>query len=258
MSFLPARTLPFTWAMLLLIVALPRSEAAAPARPATPPTPRAAAPYDITGYWVSVVTEDWLERMTMPPKGFPGGLPVNAAARKFAEGFDAAADKAAGEACRAYGAPGILRMPGRLHISWQDDSTLRVDFSAGTQTRLIVFGRTPETAQPSLQGQSVGSWSEALHLRQFARPAQETGRPALRVVTDHLRLGYLQKNGFPYSANAVMTEHFDRFELNGTPWIVVTTTVEDPEYLSEPLIWSTQFRKEPDSSKWKPTACGEF
>jgi len=38
---------------------------------------------------------------------------------------------------------------------------------------------------------------------------------------------------------------------------VVTTQIEDPKYLREPLIWSTQFRKEPDGSKWRPTACGE-
>mgnify|MGYP003342381936 CR=1 FL=1 len=35
------------------------------ARPA--PTARSSAPVDLTGYWVSVVTEDWAWRMRTPP-----------------------------------------------------------------------------------------------------------------------------------------------------------------------------------------------
>jgi len=230
--------------------------AGAPGQPAPPKSAREAAPFDLTGYWVSVITEDWLERMTMPPKNFIGSLPVNDAARKFAASFDLAADKAAGQECRPHGAAGNIRSPGRLHFTWVNDDTLRIDFSAGTQTRTIPFKPATPSTELSWQGQSSASWNEALHLRQFAAPAR-TGRPALRVVTKQMKPGYLQRNGMPYSEQAVMTEFYDRFELDGTPWIVVTTQIDDPQYLREPLIWSTQFRKESDGSKWRPTACGE-
>jgi len=165
--------------------------AAAPGQPAPPKSAREAAPFDLTGYWVSVITEDWLERMTMPPKNFIGSLPVNDAARKFAASFDLAADKAAGQECRPHGAAGNIRSPGRLHITWANDDTLQIDFSAGTQTRTIPFKPAAPTAELSWQGQSSASWNEALHLRQFAAPAR-TGRPALRVMTKQMKPGYLQ------------------------------------------------------------------
>ena len=103
-------------------------------------TPRAAAPVDITGYWVSVVTEDWRYRMVMPAKGDYQGVPLTPAARKIADSWDPAKEAASGEPCKAYGAPAILRVPGRLHITWQDDQTLKLETDAGQQTRLFHFG----------------------------------------------------------------------------------------------------------------------
>src|SRR5438093_4783865 len=108
-----------------------------------PPTPRAVAAADLTGYWVSVVTEDWEFRMVTAPKGEFGGLgsiPINDAGRRVAATWDPAKDEAAGEQCKSYGAAAIMRVPGRLHVTWQDDNTLRIDTDAGTQTRLLHFG----------------------------------------------------------------------------------------------------------------------
>src|SRR5262245_22865368 len=101
---------------------------------------RATAIKDLTGYWVSVVAEHWHLRMLVPPKGDVTMLPVNAEARRIANAWDPAKDAAAGEACRSYGAPTIMRVPGRLHITWVDDNTLKIDTDAGTQTRLLHFG----------------------------------------------------------------------------------------------------------------------
>src|SRR5215216_6787415 len=103
---------------------------------APPRTPRQVAPIDLTGYWVSPVIEDWKFRMVTPNKGEFGGLPLNPAGRKLGESWDPAKDEAAGEQCRAYGAASIMRLPGRLHITWQDDNTLQVETDTGTQTRL--------------------------------------------------------------------------------------------------------------------------
>src|SRR2546423_2142947 len=111
------------------------------AQPATAPaTPRAAAAIDLTGYWVSLVTEDWRFRMVTPQKGDYASVPLNAEARKIADAWDPAKDEAAGRQCKSYGAPAIMRVPGRLHITWENDTTLKVETDAGTQTRLLHFG----------------------------------------------------------------------------------------------------------------------
>ena len=83
-----------------------------------PPTAKAGAPIDLTGYWVSLVTQDWRVRMFTPPKGDYAGVPLNAAARKIADAWDPAKDEAAGEQCRSYGAAALMRVPeiGRAHV----------------------------------------------------------------------------------------------------------------------------------------------
>src|SRR4051812_26266623 len=107
-----------------------------------PANPRAGAAIDLTGYWVSVISEDWKFRMVTPKKGVYDSLMLNAEGRRVADAWDPAKDEAAGEQCRAYGAANIMRMPGRLHITWQDDTTLKVDTDAGTQTRLFHFSES--------------------------------------------------------------------------------------------------------------------
>src|SRR5580765_9063262 len=130
---------------------------------APPPTPRAAAPVDFTGYWVSVVSEDWRWRMVTPARGDFASIPFNAEGRRIGLTWDPAKDEAAGEQCRAYGAAGIMRRPGRLRISWQDDSTLKVETDAGMQTRLLHFGswKPAKDAKPTWQGDSVAEWEMA-------------------------------------------------------------------------------------------------
>src|ERR1051325_2701678 len=57
-------------------------------------TPQASAPFEMTGYWVSVVTEDWRYRMVTPPRGAFGGAPLNPAGRQAAMAWDPAKDEA--------------------------------------------------------------------------------------------------------------------------------------------------------------------
>jgi hypothetical protein len=203
---------------------------------------KASAPMDLTGYWVAFITEDWRFRMVTPRKGDYQAVPLTEQGRKVADAWDPAADEAAGNQCKAYGAAALMRVPARFHITWQDGDTLRVDSDAGMQTRLFHFG-TP-SAPPggrTWQGESKAEW---------LRPA------SLKVVTTNLRPGYLRKNGVPYSGNAVMTEYFDVAPLpNGGQVLLVTTIVDDPQYLREPFIVSSQFKKEADGSKWDPTPC---
>jgi hypothetical protein len=225
------------------------------AGPAAPANARVAAPIDLTGYWVSVVIEDWKFRMVTPDKGEFAALPLNPEGQKIGKTWDPARDEAAGEQCRAYGAPAIMRVPTRLHVTWQDDNTLKIDTDAGTQTRLLRFGAAPGTpgaataaaaapapTEPSWQGHSVAQWN---------RPGR-----SLKVVTTNLRPGYVRKNGAPYSNKTVLTEYFDIQAMpNGDQWLTVTTRIEDPVYFTRPFMTSSDFKKLPNATGWNPTPC---
>jgi hypothetical protein len=222
------------------------------------PSPRAAAPIDLTGYWVSVVTEDWLWRMVTPKKGDVASVPLNAEGRRVANQWDPARDEASGERCRPFGAAGLLRLPGRLRLTWESDTVLRLDADAGTQTRLFHFGGGPASGgPPTWQGHSAAQWEFPAGRGGGTTRLEGAPTPggALKVVTTRMRPGYLRKNGVPYSANAVLTEYFHRFNLDGDSWLLVITRVEDPQYLNEPFITSTHFKQVPDASGWNPTPC---
>ena len=221
-------------------------------------TPQSIAPLDLTGYWVSLVTEDWRYRMIVPDKGDFQSVPLNPEGIKVADTWDPARDQADGNQCKSYAAPAIMRVPGRLHITWENDNTLRIDTDSGTQTRLLHFGAdAPEHFAPQWQGYSLASWEGMGPQSARAQGGGEGQRPGyLKVVTTHLKPGYLRKNGVPYSANAELLEYFDSFkELNGDIWLVVTTIVTDPQYLTVPFVTSTHFRKQMDASGWDPTPC---
>lgn len=239
-----------TVAALAVLAAAAGTTTAQPQRTGTAATPRAQAPIELTGYWISIVSEDWRFRMVTPPKGDYASVPLNAAARKVADAWDPARDEAAGLQCKAYGAPAVMRIPGRLHITWENDTTLRIDTEAGTQTRRLMFGPGPRGRERTWQGQSSAAWEFA-----GGRAGRAAGG-SLKVTTTDLRPGYLRTNGVPYSANTVVTEHFNVVAgARGDALLIVTTIVEDPEYLNQPFITSTHFRREPDGSGWKPNPC---
>jgi hypothetical protein len=232
-------------AILLALVAGPiaraqqQQQAGAAARPA-----RDRAPIDLTGYWVSYVTENWRYRMVTPAKGEYRRIPSSPAALPLINAWDPAADERAGNQCKSYGAGGIMNVPGRLHITWQDADTLRIDTDAGMQTRLFRFSPRPASSSSSWQGESAAAWEPA------------PGGGSLRVITSNLRAGYLRKNGVPYSERATVTEHFDVAPLaDEGRLLLVTTIVDDPVYLTGPYVVSPHFKKERDGSKWDPTPC---
>ena len=223
--------------------------------PKTLPTPRAAAPFDLTGNWVSVVTEDWRWRMVVPRKGDYSSVPLSAEGRKIADMWDPA--KSANDGCKPYGAAAIMRVPGRLRIVWDNDTTLRIDTDAGRQTRLLHFDKGQTQPGRTWQGYSAAVW-DLISARGGLGVSLATAPPrmgALKVITTNLRAGYLRKNGVPYSEDTVVTEYFDRLAAYETDWLTVLTIVEDPRYLSQQFITSTHFKRESDSSKWMPTPC---
>jgi hypothetical protein len=218
------------------------------AGPAPARTAQAAAPIDLTGYWVSVVTEDWRYRMVTPTKGDYQGVPMTAAAVTIADAWDPAKEEASGDACKSYGAPAILRVPGRLHITWQDDQTLKMDTDAGQQTRVFHFGdwKAPEGPH-TIQGNSVAVWEGG------GRGATDGD---MKVTTTNLKAGFLRKNGVPYSDNTSLTEYYELVtEPSGSPLLVVTIVTTDPTYLRQPFVITSQYKKEAGDAKWKPTPC---
>ena len=215
-------------------------------------TARADAPIELTGYWVSVVTQDWRWRMVTPAKGDYASIPITLEAKKAGDNWDPVRDEAAGEQCKSYGAPALMAVPTRLRITWQDASTLKVETDAGTQTRLFYFGdKRPPRGAPTWQGESIARWERPPAARGAASKAG-----SLKVVTSHLRPGYLRKNGVPYGADAVLTEYWDvSADPNGDQWITLTSTVQDDKYLREPWVTALNFKKEGDGAKWDPTPC---
>jgi hypothetical protein len=224
-----------------------------------PPSARAIAPVDLTGYWVSVVSEDWQWRMVTPRKGDYASIPLNAAGTKLADQWSPAEDGS----CKAYGAPLSLRNPTRIHVTWENDQTLRIETDAGRQTRRLHFGGRIVPARRDLQGHSAAEWQmtrQAIASSGADGGVANPNRPAptwasLKVVTTNMQAGWLRRNGVPFSDKAVLTEYFDTFSDGPDQWFTVTTIVEDPAYLTQPFIVSSNFRKEADASRWNPVPC---
>jgi hypothetical protein len=239
--------------------------------PAPPKTAKAAAPIDLTGYWVSQIVDEWRFRVS-PIKGDINYMPLNAEARKVANAWDPAKDEADGNQCKAYGAVGVMQRPGRVHITWEDEGTLRIDTDAGTQTRLLHFSQAAQAQRgaPSWQGYSFAQWQVPggvlmdLGGQGFVfggggrgrGGAPKPGTGSLKVVTTNMLPGYLRKNGVPYSANAVLTEYFNLLSgADGQQYISLSAFVEDPVYLNQPFIRTYEFKKQPDAAGWEPTPC---
>jgi hypothetical protein len=187
--------------------------------------------------------------MLTPPKGDHSDFLLTPEGTKLADSWDAAKDEALKDHCKAYGAPNIMRVPGRFHITWADDRTLKIETDAGQQTRLLRFPAAPgapvataagPAAPASRQGTSTAQWE----------------RKALRVQTSNLTPGYLQYNGVPYSAGTTMLEYFDVItEPGGEIWLIDDAIITDPTYLVRSVKRSTHLRKQADAKGWDPQPC---
>jgi len=236
-----------------------------------PQTARQQAPIDLAGYWVSLIVDEWRFRVT-PQKGDIAYLPLNAQARQIATAWDPDKDQTDGNACRAYGAIGVMQRPGRLHITWDGDNALKIETDAGTQTRALRFpsigsGQVAAagSGEPTWQGNSAAVWQVN------GRPLIDTGGTGfvpinrvqgatrggqLKVTTTNMKPGYIRKNGVPYSDKAVLTEYFTLLtgQANDS-YIALTAMVDDPAYLTGQFIRTYTFEKVADAAGWDPTPC---
>ena len=230
-----------------------------------PATGQSVAPIDLTGYWESLIVDEWRFRVS-PQKGDIPYLPINAAARQVANAWDPAKDTADGQQCKAYGAVGVMQRPGRLHITWQDANTMKVEADAGTQTRLLHFGPPPaQLGAPSGQGYSNANWQVNGRVlidtggTGFVPALRQQGTSTsgtMRVVTTNMLPGYIRKNGVPYSDKAVLTEYYNRLAgQQNDSYIALTATVEDPTYLTGPFMRTYTFKQLPNATGWDPTPC---
>jgi hypothetical protein len=225
--------------------------------------------------------------MLTPPHGDYASVPLNPAGKKLADMWTTAQDGS----CMAYGAAGVMRMPTRVHITWSDPNTLKLETDWGEQTRTFHFiaGRPygvnamgddralpamaraaagPDQGAATLQGNSVAVWQlpYAINANEGQRGPQRAGgfgAPAapepggnLQVFTSNLAPGWLRRNGVPYGSHTQLTEYYQTFtDPVGKKWFDVTTNVVDPEYLMAPFITSSDFRSEPDNAHWAPHPC---
>ncbi len=233
-------------------------------QPPAQQTARARAPIDLTGYWVSMIVDEWRFRVT-PQKGDIAYLPLNNEARQIANAWDPDKDQADGNACKAYGAIGVMQRPGRLHITWDGDNALKIETDAGSQTRVLNFAPAGAPGAPSWQGHSQASWQVNGRLLidtggtgfvpiNRVQGAQRGGQ--LKVTTANMKPGYIRKNGVPYSDKAVLTEYFTLLagQANDS-YIALTAMVDDPTYLTGQFIRTYTFKKVADATGWDPTPC---
>ncbi len=185
---------------------------------------------DITGYWNGMLTEEFRIRLYGPEPGEIDGLPLNERGREAALNFDPNEYYKPENQCRKHGGAYVMRGPFAKHFYYEDEATLVIRIELEAQTRRIYLdGRPPPDETHTGLGHSVGEWGD---------------NGILTVTTTQMTPYYHRRNGVPYSENAVMTEHFI---LHDADYLTLITKVDDPEYLSEPLVRSISFKRLPDS-----------
>lgn len=244
----------------LIVATLALAGVAGSAQAGQAPTPpraaRDAAPFDPTGVWEAVVTEDWRWRMQVQKAGETTSVPLTEAGLKAAKEWDPAKDAAAGNQCKAFGPGGIMRLPLRIRVSWADDKTLKLESEAGDQTRLYSIAPVPRNAPlavtplepgsaqaPSLQGTTIARWNAT----------------TLEAVTNNTTGGYVRRNGVPYSPNALIREYWNVHTDFGQQYLSVTTVVRDPANFRQDFVTGSSFKKVADSGPmWAPFSCDKL
>jgi hypothetical protein len=153
-----------------------------------------------------------------------------------------------------------MRIPGRLHVTWQDDQTLKIETDAGKQTRVFYFGNPPDKAE-DYQGSSKAEWDlgNAGAGGLFfggGRGAASSPSGSLKVVTTRMKAGYVTRNGVPFSNNATLTEYYDLVkERSGVEYLILTSMLDDATYMSQPMWTATHFKKQADAAGFTPLGC---
>lgn len=191
---------------------------------------------DLTGYWDNIIQEDFGYRLAGPAVGDYSGLPINDAAKAIADKWDPEDGYKPENQCKMHGAAYIMRSPIRFFLEYENDVTIsiKIELEMGRERKIYLDGR-PAEGPPTEMGHSVGVWNGDM----------------LTVTTTNMTEKYIRRNGVPNSEQAVMTEHLIRHN----EYITLISIIEDPVYLTEPLIRSVSFRKRDDEFKWVRFDC---
>jgi hypothetical protein len=194
----------------------------------------AFAQIDLSGEWAPKFHEDQPERIPGPEIGDYLGIPINDAARLRADSWDASLLTLPENQCRPHPADYSSRGPANLRIWKEIDTATQVVIALHTHISWMAPERTiyldgrphpPEYAAHTWQGFSTGKWEDDV----------------LTVNTTHLKEGWIRRNGIPRSEKGTFTEHFIR---HGN-YLTLVTIVNDPAYLTEPFIRSSDFVLDP-------------
>jgi len=189
----------------------------------------AFAQVDFTGEWAPRFYEDQPERVAGPELGDYLGLPITDPARMRADTWNAAIQTLPEWQCRPHSADYIWRGPSNLHIWKEVDPVTREITAFHAEWLRSVDNVYYLDGRPHPSPNAAHTWAG------FATAKWEGNM--LTVTVTHLKEGYVRRNGVPRSDLATVTEHWIR---HGN-WLTVVTIVNDPVYLSEPFIRSTDY-----------------
>jgi hypothetical protein len=189
---------------------------------------------DLAGMWAQRFHEELPERGEGPEIGDYTGLPINDAARLRADSWDASKWTVPERQCEPHPADYAPRGPANLRIGRTVDPISQeivswdVTVMWSLQQRTIYMDGRPHpsrNAQHSWQGFSTGEWDGDM----------------LKVTTTHLKEGWVRRNGLPHSEKATLTEYF----IRNQDYLTLVTIVDDPVYLTEPLIRTSDWVLDP-------------
>lgn len=196
--------------------------------------PLASAQIDLSGSWQGLFHEDQPDRIPGPMLGDYTGMPINESGRAFAESWDPSRLTVPEHQCRAHASPYIFRGPLNLRI-WEERDpqtqeilAIHLDASNFQQRRVVWMDGRPHPspyAGHTWMGFSTGRWEGDV----------------LVVKTTHIKQSWHRRSGLPQSDLTVLTERFIR---HGDVMTYVTIA-EDPVYLTEPLIRTTNLQFSP-------------
>ncbi|HEY0963207.1 MAG TPA: MBL fold metallo-hydrolase [Pseudomonadales bacterium] len=192
----------------------------------------ALAQVDFSGEWDHPGMfghEDVPDRGQGPEIGDFMGLPLNAAGVRKAEAYSGSWLGVPEHQCTPHPAAYQTWGPNTLVVSKEYEpvqrvvNAIRLDGTFGLDRIVWMDGREhpPASALHTFTGYSTGRWDG----------------DTLIVTTTHMKAGWLRRNGTPTSERATMTEFFQRFD----DYLLVTTVLEDPVYLSEPFVRTTEY-----------------
>jgi cyclase len=204
---------------------------------------------DIAGEWMHPsagaggfgVFEDVMDRGAGPDPGQWLGIPFNDAGRLKAQTWNSGWQSIPEHQCEPHSVMYQLWGPGTLTIRKEYDSSRRViayrlDGTYGIDRIIWIDGRPhpPADALYSYPGFSTGKWDG----------------DSLLVETTHFKPSYIRRNGAVLSEKARMLERFARRGI----YLIHTMVVEDPVYLTEPFVRTTEYQIDPSP----PLRLGRF